>query len=220
MFFTRHKTNLLEPEQALPGRETPLPVPGAPRRPGHPAAAAVPRGLRDRRVRHRLLLGRRARVLAGARRLHDGRRLRGRRRRRTRPTRRCAPRAPTTPRPCSSSSTPPRPPTRRCSSCSGRTTTRRRACARATTSARSTARRSTRPRRSSSRPRSASRETFQEQLGDVGLRRDHHRDRRGRAVLLRRGLPPAVPGQEPERLLRARRHRRLLPDRHRRHAAR
>ena len=66
---------------------------------------------------------------------------------------------------------------------------------------------------------SASRETYQAQLGDVGLRRDHHRDRRGRAVLLRRGLPPAVPGQEPERLLRARRHRRVLPDRHGRHAA-
>ena len=78
MFFTRHKTNLLEPEQVLPGRETPLPVPGAPRRPRHPAAAAVPRGPRDRRVRPRLLLGRRARLLEGARRLHDGRRLRGR----------------------------------------------------------------------------------------------------------------------------------------------
>ena len=35
-------------------------------------------------------------------------------------------------------------------------------------------------------------------------------------VLLRRGLPPAVPGQEPERLLRPRRHRRLLPRRARR----
>ena len=78
MFFTRHKTTLLEPEQVLPGRETPLPVPDAPRRPGHPAAAAVPRRLRDRRVRPRLLLGRRARVLAGARRVHDRRRLRGR----------------------------------------------------------------------------------------------------------------------------------------------
>ena len=54
----------------------------------------------------------------------------------------------------------------------------------------------------------------------VGLRRDQHRDRRGRAVLLRRGLPPAVPGQEPERLLRARRHRRLVPDRHGRHERR
>ena len=27
MFFTRHKTTLLEPEQVLPGRDTPLPVP-------------------------------------------------------------------------------------------------------------------------------------------------------------------------------------------------
>ena len=36
------------------------------------------------------------------------------------------------------------------------------------------------------------------------------------AVLLRRGLPPAVPGQEPQRLLRPGRHRRLLPGRHRR----
>ncbi len=32
MFFTRHKTNLLEPEQVLPGRETPHPRPGSPRR--------------------------------------------------------------------------------------------------------------------------------------------------------------------------------------------
>ncbi len=39
----------------------------------------------------------------------------------------------------------------------------------------------------------------------------------GRPVLLRRGLPPAVPAKEPRRLLRPRRHRRELPDRHRRH---
>ena len=36
------------------------------------------------------------------------------------------------------------------------------------------------------------------------------------AVLLRRGLPPAVPPQGAARLLRSRRHRRELPDRHRR----
>ena len=42
MFFTRHKTNLLEPEQVLPGRETPIPVPerhdvlGAPLTPPFP----------------------------------------------------------------------------------------------------------------------------------------------------------------------------------------
>ena len=39
----------------------------------------------------------------------------------------------------------------------------------------------------------------------------------GRAVLLRRGLPPAVPAQEPPRLLRPRRDRRHLSDRGRRH---
>ena len=44
-----------------------------------------------------------------------------------------------------------------------------------------------------------------------GLRRHHHRDRRRAGVLLRRGLSPAVPGEEPERLLRAGRHRRGCP---------
>ena len=42
---------------------------------------------------------------------------------------------------------------------------------------------------------------------------DHDRDRRRAAVLLRRGLSPAVSGEEPDGLLRARRHRRVLPDR-------
>ena len=46
-----------------------------------------------------------------------------------------------------------------------------------------------------------------------GLRRDHHRDPRCARVLLRRGLSPAVPRQEPARVLRARRHGRLVPDR-------
>ena len=46
---------------------------------------------------------------------------------------------------------------------------------------------------------------------EVGLRRDHDRDRRGRPVLLRRGLPPAVPRSEPERLLRPGRDGRELP---------
>ncbi len=45
------------------------------------------------------------------------------------------------------------------------------------------------------------------------LRRDHDRDRRRRAVLLRRAVPPAVPREEPDGLLRARRHGRLLPGR-------
>ena len=48
-------------------------------------------------------------------------------------------------------------------------------------------------------------------------RPDHDRARRGRPVLLGRGLPPAVPAEEPRRLLRPRRHGRDLPDRRRRH---
>ena len=40
-----------------------------------------------------------------------------------------------------------------------------------------------------------------------GLRPDHHRDQAGAGLLLRRGLPPAVPGQEPARLLPHPRHR-------------
>ena len=61
----------------------------------------------------------------------------------------------------------------------------------------------------------ASLERYQPMLTRGRLRRDHHRDPsdRGRAVLLRRGLPPAVPGEEPDGLLRHRRDRRFLPDR-------
>src|SRR5918998_4649287 len=43
------------------------------------------------------------------------------------------------------------------------------------------------------------------------LRRDHHGDRAGRRLLLRRGLPPAVPVQGPQRLLPDPLDRRLLP---------
>ena len=43
----------------------------------------------------------------------------------------------------------------------------------------------------------------------------HHRDRAGAGILFRRGLSPAISGQKPARLLRARRHRRDVPDRHR-----
>ena len=39
-----------------------------------------------------------------------------------------------------------------------------------------------------------------------GLRADHYRDRPGRRLLLCRGLPPAVPGQKPLRLLPGARH--------------
>src|SRR5207249_6906123 len=45
-----------------------------------------------------------------------------------------------------------------------------------------------------------------------GPRADHDRDRRRASVLLRRGLPPAVPGEEPGRILWSRRHRRVVCD--------
>jgi methionine-S-sulfoxide reductase len=53
----------------------------------------------------------------------------------------------------------------------------------------------------------ASRDAYQTKLSESGFGQDHHRDRPGGAVLLRRGLPPAVPGQEPGRVLQPR----LLP---------
>ena len=59
----------------------------------------------------------------------------------------------------------------------------------------------------------ASKAMFQARAGEGRLRRDLDGDRRGGAVLLRRGLPPAVPREEPERLLRPRRDGRRLPRR-------
>ena len=121
-------------------------------RAGRAARAAVPGGIRARALRNGLLLGRRTQVLAGTRRLHDGGRLRRRphpqpqlrggllgphraQRSRARGLRPRAVRA--TPRCCASS---------------GRATTRRRACARATTPEPSTA-----PGSTFTRTRSASR---------------------------------------------------------------
>ena len=59
----------------------------------------------------------------------------------------------------------------------------------------------------------ATRAAFGEQAARGRLRRDLNRGRRAGRVLLRRGLPPAVPREGAERLLRPRRHRRQLPDR-------
>ena len=49
--------------------------------------------------------------------------------------------------------------------------------------------------------------------------RDHDGNPRCAAILFCRGLSPAISGEEPARLLRPRRHRRELPDRHRRRRA-
>ena len=59
----------------------------------------------------------------------------------------------------------------------------------------------------------ASRDAYQAVLTAVRLWPDHHRNRQSRTVLLRRGLPPAIPGKESRWLLRYRWNRRELPDR-------
>ena len=59
----------------------------------------------------------------------------------------------------------------------------------------------------------ASRDALPGRVARRALRRHHHRDPPRPDLLLRRGLPPAVPGEEPGWLLRPRRHRRELPRR-------
>ena len=60
-----------------------------------------------------------------------------------------------------------------------------------------------------------SRDAYQRAVVAGRLRSDHDRDPAGAGVLLRRGLPPAVPVQESRRVLRPRRHRRVVPCRSR-----
>ena len=60
-----------------------------------------------------------------------------------------------------------------------------------------------------------SREAYQAGADAARVRRDHDRDRRRAGVLLCRGVSPAVPREEPGRLLRPRRDRRELPGRRR-----
>ena len=92
-------------------------------------------------------------------------------------------------------------------------TTRPRACARATTSAPSTARciqvADDRQRKAAE----ASRDAYQAVLTAAGHGEITTEIVDATDVLVRRGLPPAVPAQEPDGLLRPRRHRRLLPGR-------
>ena len=103
--FGREKTSpAVDADTALPGRTEPVEVPDRHEVLGTPLCP-LPGGRRAGDLRHGLLLGRRANLLAGPRRLHDGRRLR--RRLHAQPDLRggLQRRAPATPRPCSSPST-------------------------------------------------------------------------------------------------------------------
>ena len=95
-----------------------------------------------------------------------------------------------------------------CSACSGRRMTRPRGCARATTSARQYRSASIATTSAQRAAAPASQAHYDEALPGPA-RRDHHRVSPRPGVLLRRGLPPAIPRQEPRRILRAGRHRGL-----------
>jgi peptide-methionine (S)-S-oxide reductase len=77
MLFGRQKQTLPAPDQALPGRDAEMPVAGAHAVLGTPMQGPFPDGLEQIVVGMGLLLGRRADLLAGARRLHHRGGLRG-----------------------------------------------------------------------------------------------------------------------------------------------
>ena len=70
--------------------------------------------------------------------------------------------------------------------------------------------------RAQARAADAAKRSTTKALKARGLRAGHDGDSAGARVLLRRRLSPAISRQESARLLRSRRHRRGLPDRHRR----
>ena len=165
------------------------------------------RGLRGRRRRPRLLLGRGEDVLGGAGRLVDVGRLRRRRHAEPHATRRCAPDAPATPRSCASSSIPStvsfqellqvfwenHDPTQGMRQGNDRGSQYRSIILTTTPDQQKLA--------------EESRDHYQEKMTAAGYGQITTAIQPLERVLLRRGLPPAVPRQEPVRLLPAARHR-------------
>ena len=195
-FFRSKPKPVPSPAEALPGRPDPIVEPGIHTVLGTPIAGPWPEGTETADLRPRLLLGRREGVLAAPRRGHHGRRLRRRLRRRTRPTRRPAPAGPATPRSSRSRTTRadlvraaaqdllggPRPDP-------GHAPGQRHGHAVPLDHPR-------RPTPSSAPPAEASRDMYQERLTAAGYGAITTEITRAGRVLLRRGLPPAVPRQE------------------------
>ena len=214
--FLSAKTRPVSPAEALPGRAQPIATAREHFVNGRKLAPPYPAGIETAIFGMGCFWGAERKFWqAGRGRVGDRGRLCRRLHRPIPPMRRRARAAPATPRRCWSPTIPPRSPTRRCSRSSGRTTTRPRACARAMTSARSTARRSTRRRPSRPRRRAVRREMFGAALKAKGLGAITTEIAEAGPFYFAEGLPPAISGQESRRLLRPRRHRRLLPDRHR-----
>ena len=176
------KSEMVHARGALPGRtDQTMPVPEQHFVYERPCSGSVARRHADGRVRHGLLLGCRAQVLADRRRVLHRRRvrrwvhaqphLRGGVQRAHRPRRSGA--GGVRPGEVSATSS--------CSRCSGRTTTPRRACARATTWARSTAARSTPPTEAQRRGRRVDAwRCTRSACGAAGYGDDHHRGRAAR----------------------------------------
>ncbi len=204
--FLFDRTATMPRPAALKGRSEPIVTPAASLRERRVAGRAVARRDADGRLRTRLLLGRREEVLADARRHLDGRRLR-RRLHPNPPTRRSARAAPVTPRSCLSRTTRRASRTSSCSRSSGRTTTRRRACGRAMTPERSTdlGHRSPHPKERRTAEASTRRIPGRAEEGRlrVEITTEIRRPRRG-TVLLRGGLPPAIPRRPKTRAATAR----------------
>ena len=201
---------MIDPARALPGRSTEMPIAARHAVLGTPMQPPFPEGFQQ------LVVG--LGCFWGPRPVSGRRRASTRRQSgtpvatpRTPPTRRCAPGAPGTPRPCSW--------------CSIRRRHQLRVVAQAVLGepqpdpghAAGQRRRHAVPLRDlhdlAREQRKAAEESYasgtRSSSTGAGFRADHDRDRGCRAFLLRRAVPPAVLRQEPERLLRARRHRRV-----------